>query len=538
MTITKLTVEGEYKENCLFAGLAIYQGLREDILFCSNRSFWNSNTTDRTKETHHTITASNDMSLVIYAIRNYTMVFTSLSFKLSTCNGVTINPCEYDVYCDTNSSRLALCKSYIESLTTADTQFKLKIRNITQFESLHKIYIEYRYTIALTQKPDSCLQIYFSSSVKARTEDIFQDSYRHYFRGTACYVLILPEIGNLKTEMENWALYASYMGKINRLEAFGITGTGKIVVNHMDKYIQKQEKNNKIIIEEEKDFQTKYDIMVQDDVKLRVETLSAITHNKDRKLNNNKIFLWLQGGSYSSLLVSLIVHQLEVLNKMGILSTLTSWQIFNIMSSNYIVSLMNIDNKNKTKQLLSSLKDLNSLSYGYSLHVTIKNNSISSHTNNVIVATLKLQTKFCICKCLIRSKWTKNIYDLKKCNILISNYKSETKGLFAEIYNDHCTTNSTLDWSMDLYASDLQNSRGLEVLLPGIYEKVEVDIYYQNYPIKTNGGLLKIKWQDKRILETVNTSLLLNGKQYFLFSENMNQRKHYSWNEAKKLCTK
>ena len=31
MTITRLAIEGEYKENCLFAGLAVYSGDREDI---------------------------------------------------------------------------------------------------------------------------------------------------------------------------------------------------------------------------------------------------------------------------------------------------------------------------------------------------------------------------------------------------------------------------------------------------------------------------------------------------------------------------
>ena len=64
MTITRLNIEGEYKRNCLFAGLAIYEGVREDLLFCSNRSFWNSNTRD----TNHTISPKDDMSLVLYSL--------------------------------------------------------------------------------------------------------------------------------------------------------------------------------------------------------------------------------------------------------------------------------------------------------------------------------------------------------------------------------------------------------------------------------------------------------------------------------------
>ena len=81
---------------------------------------------------------------------------------------------------------------------------------------------------------------------------------------------------------------------------------------------------------------------------------------------------------------------------------------------------------------------------------------------------------------------------------------------------------------MDLYASDLLTSRGLEVLLPGIYEKAQVQFNYHNYSIGRNEDQLIIKWQDKKIIQRVNNSLLVNGKQYYIFYENMNQRKVYS----------
>ena len=535
VTITRLAIEGEYKENCLFAGLAIYQSLREDILFCSNRSFWNSNMTNRIKDTNHTIAPSGDMTLVIYAIKNYTTILTSFIFNLSNCNGVAINPCEYEVYCGWHSSTLVLCKSYLDSLTTINTEFKLEIQNMTHFESLHKILYAESYLLTLTQMTDSCSQIYFSSSVRARTQNIFQDRYHINFSGEACFVIIIPEIDNLKNEMRNWALYASYVGKINRLEALHVLGKGILIENHLDKYKQKQEKYNKIVIEE-KDFQTKYKVIVHDDATLRIKTLSAINHDKDTKLN--KIFLALQGGSYSSLLVSLFIHQLESFNVSGILSTLTSWQMFNTMSSNYIVPLINIDTKDKTKQSLNILTNLNSVPYGYSLYLEIKANSFLSYTNNVIVGLLKLQTKFCINKCVVWSNLSRFINDLKECNTLVSSDISDTKGLFAEIYDNHCSTKSTLDWSMYLYASDLLTSRGLEVLLTGIYEKADIHFYHHNYSIQTNEDQLIIKWQDKGTVQRVNTSLLLNGKQYYIFSENKIQRKVYSWNQAKELCIK
>ena len=531
-----MVIEGEYKENCLFAGLAIYERLREDILFCSNRSFLNNNTAGRWKDTNHTISPSDDMSLVIYTIKNYTTIFISLIFNLSTCNGVAINPCEYEVYCGRPSSTLAVCKSYLDSLTDANTEFKLEIQNEAQFESLHKILYGVAYSSILKQKTDSCSQIYISSSVKARKQNVFQDRYHIYFSDEACTVIIIPEIDNLKNEIRNRALYASYVAKINRLELFHVSGM--IIANQLHKYTQKQEKYYKIIIEE-KYFCTKYNVLVRDDATLRIGILSGVDHDKDTEVN--KIILALLGCSYSSVLISLMVHQLEVLNELGILSTLTSWQMFNIVSSNYIVPLITIDTKDKTKKLLNILTNLNSVPCGCSLYLEMKENSIPSHKNSAIAAALKIQTKFCICKCLVSNNLTRIISDLKKCNTLVSSDISDTKGLFTEIYDNHCTTKSTLDWSMDLHASDLLTSRGLEILLPGIYEKAEVRIYYHNYAIGISEDQLIqliIKWQDKRIIQRVNTSFLLNGKQYYIFSENINQRKVYSWKEAKEFCIK
>ena len=138
------------------------------------------------------------------------------------------------------------------------------------------------------------------------------------------------------------------------------------------------------------------------------------------------------------------MHQLEVFNVSGILSTLTSWQMFNIMSSNYIVPFKIIDTKDKTKQSLNILTNLNSVPYGYSLCLEIKANSFPLHTNNAIVAILKLETKFCIYKCSIRNNLTGIIFGQKNCKTLVSSDVLDTKGLIAEIYDNHCTTKSTL----------------------------------------------------------------------------------------------
>ena len=533
MTITRLAIEGEYKENCLFAGLAVYSGDREDILFCSNRSFWNSNTTDRTTDTKHTISPSDNMSLVIYDIKNYTTVSAYLIFNLSTCNGITINPCEYMVYCGTRYRRSKICKTYLDTLTTANTQFKFTRLIVKQFESLHKILYEEVYLLTLKQKTDSCLQIYLSSSVPAREQNIFRDVHYHFFSERSCDITIVPKIDGLINEIGNFPLYASYEGKINRLEDFQASGIGRIISDLIDKYTQKQGKYTKIIIKGKgNNFYTKYRVLIRDDVIFRVATLSDIAHYKDITMNM-KFFFRLKGGSYSTILVSLI-HQVKVLNELGISSTL--WQMFNTMSSRYSVPLITINSKHKTKQFLNLLTNFNP--YGYSLHLEIRGRSFHSHIKKTVMAILKIQTRFCICKSPIKFSMSKPILNLKKCDTLMSSDILDTKGLFTEIYENHCTTKSTLDWSMKFHAFDLLKSKGLEVVLPGIYEKARVHMYYHNYSIERNEDQLKVEWQDKKILQIVNTSLLLNGKQYFILSETINQGKIYSWKEAKEICIK
>ena len=168
----------------------------------------------------------------------------------------------------------------------------------------------------------------------------------------------------------------------------------------------------------------------------------------------------------------------------------------------------------------------------------MKANSFQSHTSSTIVAILKIQTKFCIVKCLVNNDINRVIFNVNKCNTLVSSDILDTKDLFTKIYNHHCTSQSTLDWSIDLHASDILTSKGLQVLLPGIYEKAELYICYHNYSKEINKDKIKITWNDKRIIQTANTSLLLNGKKYYVFSEIVNQRKVYSWKEAKEFCTK
>ena len=389
VTITKLNIEGEYKGNCLLAGLTIYEGVREDLLFCSNRSFWNSNTRD----TNHTLSPTDDMSLILYSIKNYTSVSASLVLTLSHCTGVMINPCEYEAYCGDTSPNWRICKQYLKRLTTPYVQFNKESQHFNFFQSLHKIDLIIVKSLSLKVKTDSCVQLYASSFVKARKQNIFQELYHKYFLRGVCIFTITPDINSSKILIGNLALYASFVGKINRLETLRILGLGKIVFHQLEKYMPRKENDNsrrKVILIEEKDFNTKYKVILQYDIKLKIEILSGIGHNKGTRLN--QITLGFQGGSDSTLLISLLVGHLGMLKENGLMSTLTSWEMFNIMSPDYILPLLNIGTIGKTKQLMNILTKINSGVYGYSLNIEITGSSFHTLTNNSVLANLKIQT--------------------------------------------------------------------------------------------------------------------------------------------------
>ena len=93
---------------------------------------------------------------------------------------------------------------------------------------------------------------------------------------------------------------------------------------------------------------------------------------------------------------------------------------------------------------------------------------------------------------------------------------------------------------MDLFKSNFRQSRSLKIQLPGIYEKAEIHINSHNHSTGIDKDQLSIRWFDRQIIETINSSLLLSGKKYLIFPETIyvNKRKIYSWNEAEEFCTK
>ena len=91
---------------------------------------------------------------------------------------------------------------------------------------------------------------------------------------------------------------------------------------------------------------------------------------------------------------------------------------------------------------------------------------------------------------------------------------------------------------MRIYHSDVNRPTGLKVMVPGISEKIKIQFLSYNYSMvkETHIPHFTVNWHHKDILNNINSSLILNSKQYLLFTESMNTRRIVSWEEAQRVC--
>ena len=420
VTVEQFIIEGQYKDNCLFAGLAVYERFREDLLFCSNRSFWTSKSITR----RHVIPASNKLYLILYAIRNYTTVTASFTFTLSECVGIMINPCEYEAYCRGKSGNPEVCQSYLSSLSTRSLKLEITVRDIVWLQTLHSVNYETAATLSLTQSVNSCGHLYISSAVKAKRPEIFQDIFHHFFLEPICRLVIYPKIHtSADVSMDQFSSYRSYLGHITRLEWLHITGTGRLTTKEYDQYALKEESELEIAIKEV-DFNTRYAVSMKADAMFNIGTMSENAIGVQSTFN--EAFILKNGGSNSSVILTFMVYPLNILRSQGILSSLSDWEITNMNKKAYIVPLQMI-NTDKKSNKLDALSKFKSLPFAYLLQVKLKGDEILFKRRGLQVGTLQIQSRFCILKCIVSARW---ILDLNECNTLLDSDKSDTKGLF------------------------------------------------------------------------------------------------------------
>ena len=111
-----------------------------------------------------------------------------------------------------------------------------------------------------------------------------------------------------------------------------------------------------------------------------------------------------------------------------------------------------------------------------------------------------------------------------------------------KMYHNKCgddNKNYFLHWSQILVLPHHNNSKIVsKVLLPGLYEQVTIYITHtQTISLQPNKlSYLDVAWQDANILQRVDTSLQLNGKQYQIFTQPRNSDEMFTWIEVEAKC--
>ena len=93
-----------------------------------------------------------------------------------------------------------------------------------------------------------------------------------------------------------------------------------------------------------------------------------------------------------------------------------------------------------------------------------------------------------------------------------------------------------LHWSQIWHCLLCNNTKVVSrVLLPGFYEQATIHISHTSLQSK-QFLYLYVTWTDTNILEKVDISLQLNGRQYQIFKQPRKSNKMYTWMEAEEIC--
>ena len=121
----------------MFAGLAIYEEQREDLLLCTNRSLWANKTITKIGNHQSIVSKTRYMILILYYMRNYTIVVATFNITTSRCTGILINPCEFEAYCSLwlhiKTKNMSLCNSYLQSFSSKQVKVVKEERYILVF---------------------------------------------------------------------------------------------------------------------------------------------------------------------------------------------------------------------------------------------------------------------------------------------------------------------------------------------------------------------------------------------------------------------
>ena len=181
------------------------------------------------------------------------------------------------------------------------------------------------------------------------------------------------------------------------------------------------------------------------------------------------------------------------------------------------------------------LKNVTTVTYGQILNISMSTEHFKTYTFENSTVQFTIKSSFCYYKCV-------EIATMHYCKVLNVFDPFDTES--SKVYGNKCDKDKKykkyiLHWSQILTLPHFDNSKVIStVLLPGIYEQVKIHISHTQtiLLLPNQSSCIDVTWQDTNILQKVDISLQLNGKQYQIFTEPSNSDKMYTWMEAERKC--
>ena len=501
LSINKIQIEGEYMGNCMFAGLAIYEEQREDLLLCTNRSLWENRTITVTGNHQSIVSKMRYVILVFYYMTNYTTVVATFNITTSRCTGILINPCEFEAYCSLwlhiKTKNMSLCDNYLQS-------FSSKQVKVVKEENYIMVSMNLKLLKNNQHDYNTCVHLYLSSDVVAKFQNVFQNDFNINLVEPDCYVHIKVESDGMTIHN---ILTSIYQGIIKRTETLELTGHGNVVTHNF--LIEKQKNAPVINVHSCKH-------------KVKLKASAAVNFESIGKMLEGRVTIFtlaVRGGSLSTMMLRFKIYSSNSSIPEG------RWKTCGNMSQKYKVPIRS----NVSSTVFQLLSNVITVTYGKILNIALSTEYSGGNTFKDYTVQLMIKSQFCLFKCL-------RLAGMDYCRVLNEYDPFGTESLNAKLYGNKCNSKYGLHWSQILALSHYNNTKAVSrVLLPGIYEQATIHISHTS--LQSNQLLhLYATWRDTNILEKVDISLQLNGRRYQIFKQPRKSNKMYTWMEAEEIC--
>ena len=434
-------------------------------------------------------------------MRNYTTVVATFNITTSKCAGILINPCEFEAYCSLwlhiKTKKMSLCDNYLQSFSSKQVKVVKEERYILVFMNL-KLLKNNQHDYG------ACVHLYLSSDVVARFQNVFQNDFNNNVGDPDCYVHIKVESD---TGFTHNILTSTYQGTIKRTETLELVGHGNVV-------------NHNFLVEEKKI--APFINIHKCKHKVKLKATAAVIFESIGKMLPGRVTIFtlaVRRRSSSTMMLRFEIHNSSL--KGG------RWKTCGSMSQKYQIPIMS----NVSSTVFDLLSNALTVTYGKILNIVLSTEYSGGYTFMDYTVQLIIKSLFCFFKHIRPS-----LMDYSK---VLNEYDPfDTESLFSEMYDNKCNGNDVyrLHWSQIMALPHCNNTKVLSrVLLPGIYEQATIKISHTSSQ-QTHLLYLDVTWTDTNILEKVDISLQLNGRQYQIFKHPRKSNIMYTWMEAEELC--